>query len=310
MRLTWRTTGAACSIFVLIPSAVMAHALGESDAGQVWWKAWSFEPGIVFPLALILLLYLLGRERMRRHSLGRFRFFDYTTWRFLSGCLFLAIALLSPIHHFGEELFSVHMTQHEVLMLLAAPLLVWSPSLAVFLWALPMPARVAAGKMGKWPVLASAWHWLTRPAPSWCIHAAALWIWHLPVLFQATLKNDAVHALQHASFLGSALLFWWSLLHRQASQEQGSGILYVFTTAIHTSALGALLTFSSQLWYPVYANSALRFGLTPLEDQQLGGLIMWVPAGLVYIVVGLALLVRLLRNSEKRAQQSAWMGSR
>lgn len=129
-------------------------------------------------------------------------------------------------------------------------------------------------------------------------HAAALWFWHIPALFDATLGNEWIHAAQHLSFFLSALLFWWSLFYARGRNAYGKGVLYVFTTGVHTGILGALLTLSSRLWYRAYANSSALWGLTPLEDQQLGGLIMWVPAGLVYLGAGLSLFSVWLRTSD------------
>jgi cytochrome c oxidase assembly factor CtaG len=130
-----------------------------------------------------------------------------------------------------------------------------------------------------------------------------LWVWHIPFLFQATLDNDFVHSLQHSSFLFSALLFWWALMHGRARMRgYGIAVLYVFTTAMHTGALGALITFAGSILYPDYARTTPAWHLTPLEDQQLGGLIMWIPAGLVYFVAGLALFAAWLRESEARVK--------
>ena len=101
----------------------------------------------------------------------------------------------------------------------------------------------------------------------------ALWAWHIPFLFQATLESTWVHAFQHASFLGSALLFWWAVLHgRSRPMGFGAAVLYMFTTALHSGLLGALLTFARSAWYPVYSGTTQPWGLSPLEDQQLGGL--------------------------------------
>jgi cytochrome c oxidase assembly factor CtaG len=117
-------------------------------------------------------------------------------------------------------------------------------------------------------------------------------------LFQATLSSDWIHSAQHISFLGTALLFWWSLFYAQGRAGYGSSVLYVFTTAVHTSILGALLTFAGAVWYPAYAPSTTAWGLSPLEDQQIGGLIMWIPAGVVYLAAGLWLLALCLRDSD------------
>jgi putative membrane protein len=196
------------------------------------------------------------------------------------------------------------MTQHEVLMLLAAPLLVLSRPLVPYLWALPARMRSSVGAVGKKRGVRVVWRTLTNPLVAWAIHAVALWLWHAPVLFQATLRSDFVHTLQHLSFLGSALLFWWALIHsRRGVMSYGAAVLYMFTTSVHSGVLGALLTFAHTVWYPAYATTTGSWGLTPLEDQQLGGLIMWVPAGLVYIVAGLALMVGWMRESERRVQR-------
>jgi putative membrane protein len=221
-------------------------------------------------------------------------------WAFGAGWLALFIALVSPLHPWGEVLFSAHMTQHEVLMLVAAPLLVLSRPLAPFLWALPARRRSPVGAVGKKRVVRAIWRTLTNPLVAWAVHAVALWLWHAPALFQATLRSDFVHTLQHLSFLGSALLFWWDLIHsRRGLMNYGAAVLYMFTTSVHSGVLGALITFAHSVWYPAYTTTQ-TWGLTPLEDQQLGGLIMWVPAGLVYIAAGLALMVGWMRESERR----------
>jgi putative membrane protein len=126
-------------------------------------------------------------------------------------------------------------------------------------------------------------------------------MWHVPASFQAGLASNGVHALQHASFLFSALLFWWAVLGGQG-HGRGGAIVYLFTTMMHTAALGALFTLSERVWYPFYGSRALIFGLSALEDQQLGGLIMWIPGGLAYVAAGLALGARwLARTPQGRA---------
>jgi putative membrane protein len=228
-------------------------------------------------------------------------------WRiaaFAGGWAFLALALVSPIHALGEALFSVHMTQHEILMLVAAPLLVLGSPIAPVLRAFP-----PAGARGFARVFhRSGASWLARtlraPLVAWAFHAAVLWAWHVPALFQAALESEAAHAAQHVSFLGSALVFWWALLHgRGRALDYGVAVLYLFTTALHSGLLGALLTFSTTVWYPGYA-SRVGSGLTPLEDQQLGGLIMWVPACSLYLVIALVLLARWMRATGDRVRRA------
>ena len=107
---------------------------------------------------------------------------------------------------------------------------------------------------------------------------------------------------QHLSFLGSALLFWWALIYGwQGRMDYGAATFYVFTTAAHSGALGALLTFAPTVWYRVYSSTTAPWGLTALEDQQIGGLLMWVPAGVIYLLAGVGLFGGWLKASELRA---------
>ena len=137
------------------------------------------------------------------------------------------------------------MTQHEVLMLVAAPLLVLGRPLVPFLRALPVQMARRVGGWGKAAWFESAWRALTNPLVAWAVHALALWVWHVPILFQATLDSEFIHTLQHLSFFFSALLFWWALIYgRRGLLGYGAATLYVFTTSIHSGLLGALITFA------------------------------------------------------------------
>jgi putative membrane protein len=128
--------------------------------------------------------------------------------------------------------------------------------------------------------------------------------WHAPFLFGLTLTSELAHTAQHLSFLLSALLFWWALFYAHGRMAYGAAVFYVFTTAVHTSILGALLTFAPHVWYPAYNTTTQAWGLTPLQDQQIGGLVMWVPASLVYLAVGLALFATWLKESEAMLQRT------
>jgi cytochrome c oxidase assembly factor CtaG len=276
-----------------------ADATGVPDLGPV------LEPWVLGPLLLSLVLYLAGDARLRyrqRHGPTRRIAGDTARGRqllaFLGGWITLAIALVSPLDPLGGVLFSAHMVQHELLMIVAAPLLVMGRPLAVWLWAFPDGARrplAHALRARPWLTL---WRLLTLPLSAWLLHAAALWIWHAPRFFQAALADPVVHGWQHASFLGSALLFWWPIFGMpQRAQAGGPAMLSLFTTMVHTGALGALLTLAPGLWYPAYIEPCSALGIDPLHDQQLGGLIMWVPGGLAYLVGGLAVGWRWLTRT-------------
>jgi cytochrome c oxidase assembly factor CtaG len=280
---------------------VFAHGDRPHNFAEVW-QYWGKDPITIIFLALSAILYILGVRRLWREAATGKGIRKWEALVFAAGWISLFVALLSPLHPLGEVLFSAHMTQHEILMLVSAPLLVLGRPLIAFLWALPINWRHQVGGWSKVGWFRKMWRTISNPLWAWAIHLVALWIWHLPVLFQATLKSDFVHFLQHFSFLASALLFWWALIHgAQGLLGYGAAVLYVFSTAAHSGLLGALLTLATTVIYPAYAETAPAFGLTALEDQQLGGLIMWIPAGVLYTIAGLALLAGWLREAEIRA---------
>jgi cytochrome c oxidase assembly factor CtaG len=221
---------------------------------------------------------------------------------FAVGWATLAGALISPLHALGAVLFSAHMTQHELLMVVATPLLVLGRPLVAFIWAFPPAGRRRIASWVRWPALRSAWLAISRLTVAWWVHAAALCLWHVPVLYELTLVSSVAHAAQHASFVGSALLFWWALFN-PGRERYGLAVGYLFGAVILTGALGALLTFAPTLWYEAYAATTGNWGLTPLDDQQLGGIIMWIPGGISYLVAGMALFALWLREAERRAQR-------
>jgi putative membrane protein len=299
----------AVGFVLLTATPAFAHELeiaGPQNTTELL-RAWTFEPGVVIPIAASAVLYLLGTVRLRRVSPKSVRKSNIVY--FALGWAALVLALISPVHAWGSVLFSAHMTQHELLMLIAAPLLVLSRPIVPFLWSLPRPWAVALARCSKLRAWEKTWRTISNPVVAWLIHAVVLWAWHAPALFEATLENESIHALQHASFLFSALLFWWAVIHGpQRALGFGLAVLYMFTTALHSGLLGALLTFANSVWYPGYAERTMVWGLTPLEDQQIGGLIMWIPAGLVYIAAGLALFAGWLRESETRARSRDFRG--
>jgi putative membrane protein len=221
---------------------------------------------------------------------------------FAVGWIALALALVSPLHALGGMLFSAHMAQHEILISVSAPLLVLGKPVIPFIWAFPEAGRKRLASWAHIRAVASAWRILTAPAVSFVLHAIALWGWHLPGPYQATLTSDLAHSLQHTSFIVTALLFWWTAVGSGGGGvSRGKSMLYLFATALHTGALGALLTFSPSPWYPAYATTTAAWGLTALEDQQLGGLIMWIPGGVAYLAATLGIFALWLRELERRS---------
>jgi putative membrane protein len=281
------------------PAPAWAHSTGTAAPAL----GWNFSPELVLPLLALLWLYVrgarcLGRRSRRLGGLGRAR-----VGAFSAAFAALVAALVSPIDRLGGVLFSAHMVQHMLLMLVAAPLLVLGAPRAVLLWGLPRGARVLLGSLWR-STFRPIGRVLLRPEVAWVLHALAVWLWHVPRLYEAALENDAIHLLEHASFLGTALLFWGVCVRAGGRRGMGLGmaILYIFTTAVQGGALGALVTFAPRAWYAVHQEGPAFFGLTPLEDQQLAGLLMWVPGGVVYLAAALVAFVAWLRRAEALAR--------
>ena len=296
-----RGKGIAAALMVWVAAA---QRLAAHDAHPLESEAlhrWTWEPFTLALLALSAALYAAGaRAVWQRAGAGR----GIRRWQaaaFALGLLSIAAALVSPVAWLSEILFSVHMTQHEILMLVSAPLLVFGHPLVALLWAVPPATRDTWGRWSRQPWFANTWRGLTGPLTVFLLHALAIWIWHIPRLYEAALGNSGIHALEHFSFLATAALFWWGMVHgRYGRIGYGVAVLYVFLTAVHSSILGALLTLAPGVWYPSYASAAAAWRLDALEDQQLAGLLMWVPSGLTFIGCGLALFAAWLGESDRR----------
>jgi putative membrane protein len=262
---------------------------------------WTFEPLTVASMVTGAAAYGVGVRAAWRHGGRGAGFRPWHVFAFYGGLLALAVALISPLAWLSDVLFSAHMTQHEILMLVAAPLLVFGQPLLALLWAVPARRRAEAAHAVRRPLVLSTWEWLTTPLVVFLLHGFALWIWHVPALFEWALHSDAVHAVQHVSFVATAALFWWGMVHgRYGRAGYGVGVLYVFLTALHSTLLGALLTVAPSTWYRSYEARASHTRIDALADQQLAGLVMWVPSGVIFIVIGLALVAAWLGESERR----------
>ncbi len=222
-----------------------------------------------------------------------------------AGIASLIVALVSPLDPLSALLFSAHMSQHEILMLVAAPLIVMGRPIVALLWAVPPAWRVRLARAAEHQPVRAGWRALTHPVVALIVHAVVLWAWHIPRLFEAAMRHDPLHAVQHLMFFGTAALFWWSLLAgRYGRAGYGVAVLFVFATGLHTGLLGVLLTFARHLWYPIYAARADGAGADPLADQTLAGLIMWVPAGAILFVFGLGLFAAWVAEAERRSRRA------
>ncbi len=285
--------------------ALAALLLHPSDQAAAATDAhgWRADPWVLVPLLVVGLAYALGVRRMwSGGGIGA----GLQVWRagaFAGGILALALALLSPVDGMSAELSSAHMVQHELLMVVAAPLLTAGLPLLGVLWALPLALRRRGMQRVRRPQILAAWNGLTSPAVVFLVHGLAIWAWHLPALYDAALQAEWIHGVEHACFFASAMLFWWGMTRgRYGRLGYGAAVVYIFATALHTGLLGAALALSQSVWYRAYADSTQAWGLSPLEDQQVAGLIMWVPSGAIFTALGLYFFAAWLAESERRAQ--------
>ena len=274
------------------------------------WSSWGGDPSSVAGVMLLGGVYVAGVRRAwtragRGHGVRRWQCGAYA-----AGMLVLAVALLSPIDALSESLFAAHMLQHILLAVVAPPLLVLGAPMVAALWTLPDGTRRrVAFAVARTHTLVRVWRAITAPLSAAAIHMVVLWTWHAPSLYDAALRNAFVHFLEHASFVASAALMWWGILRPRWSRRSayGLGIGVLFLTAMQSGALGALLTLSHRLWYPVQHANAGTFGLSPLEDQQLAGLIMWVPGGLWYLACMAGLVAAWMRELGRAVEPNPQM---
>ena len=281
---------------------VQAHT-GAPPAPHDLWQAWNWDLWLLLGLVLTVSLYTRAVMALwRRAGVGRGIGWGQIAL-FSLGLLTLVIALISPLDALSTALFSAHMAQHLLLLYVAPLLLVLGAPPFLLLWTMPHRWRRPVMRWWQPSIWHRLWGWLLHPMAVWALFGLTLWLWHIPVFYQAAVVNQAIHMLEHSAFFGTALLFCWLLIDgRQAHTKTGANdgliLLVIFTTALHSGLLGALLTFATTPLYPVYRFGVAQWGLTLLADQQIAGVLMWIPAGFFYLGAMLVLVARRLRSLE------------
>jgi cytochrome c oxidase assembly factor CtaG/cytochrome c2 len=266
--------------------------------------AWSWEPWVLASLAIAAVWYGLGLRRLvwdRGEGTPRFIRRSQAA-AFAGGLSVLFLALVSPIDTVGEQLFSVHMVQHLLLMLAAPPLLAWGRPAIVMLWAFPPAGRRRIGRSPPILVLSLIARAATGPVAAPILFCGAFVFWHLPRPYGWALADAGIHVIEHMSFFLTGLAFWSAVIgpsgHRRV--DYGAALLMVAATALLSCLPGALMIFAPRPLYPMHAAGAAAWGLTLLQDQSLAGLVMWIPAGAVYVAAIAWLFVLWLREAERR----------
>jgi putative membrane protein len=286
-------------LFLFTADPALAHMETPVTPENVW-RSWNVDPLILVPLVLLAGLYAGGVRSIWATAGARRGVSTKQVAAFAAAIAVLLVALVSPVDQVGGALFSIHMVQHLLLVVVAAPLLVYAAPLAPVLVALPRGVRRKAGRFSGQASVDALSRTLTNPLLVWWAQAIVLWIWHIPAFYEAALRHRWVHMLEHTTFLVTALLFWWLVIQPAGRRRLGLGlcVIFIFAAMIQSSALGALLTFAPSHWYPAHEPYTGAWNLSALEDQQLAGLIMWVPGGLVYLGAALVALLLWFRSMD------------
>ena len=271
--------------------------------------SWAWRPEIILTLGLAATVHLVGRHRLKRRG-GRALVNPWRSVSYLAGLAILWIALMSPIDVLSGQFFYMHMIQHLLLVMAAPPLLLLADPMPIMLWGLPSTLRL---EVGRWLRPESRFRnvvrTLTTPGLVWLYFVAALVGWHDPRLYHLTLVSDLAHDLEHLTFFGTAVLFWWHVIgcaphiHRRLSR--GIRAAYALSVVPANALTGISIAFASEPIYTYYTTVPRLGEMTVLEDQMLGGVIMWIPGSMMYIVAALILIAMVLRTGAEAEPQPA-----
>jgi cytochrome c oxidase assembly factor CtaG len=258
---------------------------------------WAWYPSVLIGISLWTAAYLILIGRLRRRNTQGEAPKMWQQIAFHSGTLTLLLALISPLDELGDEyLFSAHMLQHLLMMFVTAPL-----------WLLGSPAGLIDLILPKQLVVPALW--MTRPVTAFIVFTSVMYIWHVPAFYNVAQANEGVHIFEHLSYLGAGLIGWWPVASRAGAGVPKTpaplSMLYLFLMTIPCTALSAILTFSAKPFYASYMEAPRMLGLSVLEDQRLGGLLMWIPTHMIILLaLGITFFKWFSGNENRQADQT------
>jgi cytochrome c oxidase assembly factor CtaG len=267
--------------------------------------SWDWRLDVITVLLTFGTLYTIGWQRLRRKQAKL-----ATNWRiaaYYAGLLSLVIALMSGIDTFQTQLFFIHMTQHIVLVMIAPPLLLIANPMPFLLWAIPRQERqLIAGFLTQKSRFRRMFVKLTAPGLVWLFYAINLWLWHDPNPYNEAIVNDTLHDIEHLTFFLTGMALWWHITNAapyfHGRRTYAMRIALVIATYFQNLLIGVGITMSGTLIYTYYAGVPRVWGIDPIRDQTIGGLIMWIPGGMMYLMALLGLIALAVQESERRAR--------
>lgn len=265
-------------------------ALNDSEVARSFGDLFSrWDPGD--PLSILVLIaasiYMLGLLRLASRS-HTSPLDSKRIYAGIAGFATLYIALAGPFDGFAQEAFWLHMIQHLLISLVAAPLLLLASPLPAYLWSMPETVRMGAGELLREDApIKRALKWLIDPRITVPLFVVTLYSWHAPALFSAALESEYTHYLQHFSFYITAALFWWPIIGPAPVRSKLSypqRLIYLLTVVTPTAVLASIITMSHSVIYDEYLTTPEHWGMTALEDQTMGGLILWIPGNTLYLI--------------------------
>jgi len=274
---------------------------------QSGFESWSLPIPVTLALLITAFVYSRGWLRLRKTTPD-----TIPLWRlgaFIGGLFSLWIAMGSPLVAFDDDLLTIHMIQHVLLMIVAPPLILLGAPALPLLHGLPQ--RVVRGVVGpflRWPPLHRLGHTLTHPAICWLSAMGALVAWHVPALFELGLRSELWHEVEHASFFTTGLLFWWPVVQpwpSVARWPQWRIPLYLFIATVPCDVLSAFLAFCDRVVYSSYLIEQQKFSISPLQDQECAGALMWTCATFAYLIPAVIVTTRILSPAGANSAEAA-----
>ena len=303
MTRTWLCLLLATGLGLALPARSFAH--GSSPPAPTFPQLlfeWRLEPVVLLSLAIAATAWVI----LLRHVAAKHPGHPHPTWRsaaFLAGLGILALALTSPIEAYEGALFSVHMLQHMLLELIAAPLLLLGAPATLALRAASPPTRGLLLAVLHSRVVTV----LSFPLLAWVLFAAVNWGWHFSTLYDQALETPWLHDVQHLTFLGAALLFWWPVVGADPARwrlPHPVRLFYLFLAMPQNSFLGIALMSAPAALYPHYLTNLRAWGPTPAVDQSVGGMLMWVGGDVVFLLAMGFVVAAWVRTEDRRTARA------